>query len=80
MTNKGQENKGSKKSVVNSSSGARRSRRLRQIEDFEEKRRFTISKSTTVKDIKVMVCLDLYPTRKTHREATFNWMTGTRRV
>ncbi|RDB21476.1 Ubiquitin carboxyl-terminal hydrolase 48 [Hypsizygus marmoreus] len=38
-----------------STSGARQSKRLRQIKELGEKRRLTISKSTTVKQIKIMV-------------------------
>ncbi|KAG6860930.1 hypothetical protein C0995_005885 [Termitomyces sp. Mi166 len=54
-TSQGQELEGSKKGAVYSSSGARQSRRLRQIRELGEKRRFTVSKSTTIKEIKVMV-------------------------
>ncbi|KAG5354039.1 hypothetical protein C0989_009736 [Termitomyces sp. Mn162] len=54
-TNKGQELEDSKKSLVHSVSGARQSRRLRQIRELGEKRRLIISKFTTVKEIKVMV-------------------------
>jgi ubiquitin carboxyl-terminal hydrolase 48 len=35
-------------------SGARQSKRLRQIKDHGERRRITVAKSTTVRDIKVM--------------------------
>ncbi|KAF5380840.1 hypothetical protein D9615_004069 [Tricholomella constricta] len=38
-----------------SKAGARQSKRLRQIKELGEKRRLTISKSTTVKEIKVMI-------------------------
>jgi ubiquitin carboxyl-terminal hydrolase 48 len=35
--------------------GTRQSKRIRESKDTVEKRRITVSKSTTVKDIKVMV-------------------------
>ncbi|KAF8077825.1 hypothetical protein FPV67DRAFT_1557276 [Lyophyllum atratum] len=48
--------KDSKKSLITySKTGPRQSRRLRQLKEHGEKRRLTISKSTTVKEIKVMV-------------------------
>ncbi|KAG6918120.1 hypothetical protein DXG01_016308 [Tephrocybe rancida] len=52
---KAREVKDSEKGATYTSSGARQSRRLRQLKELGEKRRFTISKSTTVKEIKVMV-------------------------
>ncbi|KAF8969843.1 hypothetical protein BDZ97DRAFT_1956803 [Flammula alnicola] len=36
------------------SNGARQSKRLRQYKDHNEQRRFTVTKSTTVKDLKIM--------------------------
>ncbi|KAG6867026.1 hypothetical protein C0991_003943 [Blastosporella zonata] len=48
------EQKGFKKGATYSTSGPRQSRRLRQSKELGEKRRFTISKLTTVKEIKVM--------------------------
>ncbi|KAG6814527.1 hypothetical protein H0H92_000053 [Tricholoma furcatifolium] len=45
----------SKKPATYSRFGHRQSRRLRQVQELGEKRRFTISKSTTIKDIKVTI-------------------------
>lgn len=37
--------------------GARQSRRLRQIKEYGERRRINVKKSTTVKELKIMVSL-----------------------
>lgn len=50
------QNKDTKKtSVTYSKTGSRQSRRLREMKEHGEKRRLTISKSTTMKEIKVML-------------------------
>ena len=40
--------------------GSRQSRRLRQIKEHGERRRINVQKSTTVKDMKIMVCFTFF--------------------